>query len=816
MDTTTVTTQNTNALNKEEEHLYNLKTKVHESLDTERSLVQLLMQREFPEKLSFVENTVRLQDNENKMGEKYPLLDESFYSFVVNNEKKINELTSYINETTNLFDISYFGFETMKNKYLLQTHSGYKESVHHFFCRVALFIWRDTDNYSKFEKLYRSFLRGEVTHATPTLFNAGTRRPQLASCFLMGLEDNIESIFKCIGDTGIISKYSGGVGLHINNIRSKGSYIYGTNGTSQGLVPMLRVLNDTSRFIDQGGGKRKGSFAIYLEPWHADVMDFISLKKSTGQFEERARDLFYALWVSDTFMRKVNSNSNWYLFNPHTCSRLNDVCGDEFEKLYNENVKEKKYTKQIKARDLWTEILRMQIETGSPFILFKDAINQCSNQKNLGIIKSSNLCTEIVQYSNSEEYAVCNLASIALNKFLTHNPKRNQLSNVQMITKKDCFFCKLAKLYLDQNDISFREIDYKHEDAIALKDDSHKTYPQIFNHSDKLIGGFSELWNNYLIPIFDFDKLGDTVEMLCENLNKVIDISFYPLQECRRSNLKHRPMGIGVQGLADLFQILLKPYDDEYSRNLNREIFECIYYHALRKSISISKATGVTYDSFSGSPLSQGKFHFELYSDHDEFMKQYNYKYDWESLRKDLLQYGCMNSLFIALMPTASTAQILGNTESFEPLTSNIYMRRTLSGEFIVVNRHLQSIMERTGNWTETFKDKLTFTQGSLATFKELPASFRKVFATVWEIPNKSMIEMASDRQRFIDQSQSMNLYLNEPSIDRLNKCLLYGWKKKLKTGTYYVRSHALRGQNFYITRDKEEQLEEECTNCSA
>ena len=819
MTTTTTTTTatkaiHTNYIDKDEEYLYDLKTKVHESLETERTLVNLLMQREFPEQLNFVENTRRLQDNKNKVGDNYPLLDESFYSFVVNNENKINEVISHVHETTKLFDISYFGFETMKNKYLLKTHSGYKESVYHFFCRVALFIWKDTDNYSKFEKLYRSFLQGEVTHATPTLFNAGTRRPQLASCFLMGIEDNIESIFKTIGNTGLISKYSGGVGLHINNIRSKGSYIYGTNGESQGVVPMLRVLNDTSRFIDQGGGKRKGSFAIYLEPWHADVESFIEMKKSTGQFEERARDLFYALWVSDTFMKRVNKNLDWYLFNPHTCPRLNDVYGDDFEKLYNEYVKEKKYTKQMKARDLWTMIMRSQIETGSPFILFKDQINRCSNQKNLGIIKSSNLCTEIMQYSNSKEYAVCNLASIALNKFLCDNPKRNQLSNVQIITKKDCFFCKLSKFYLNQNDIPFKEIDYKHEDALALKEDCHKTYPQIFNQTDKLIGGFSELWNEYLIPLVDFEKLGDTVEMLCENLNQVIDISFYPLEECRRSNVKHRPMGIGVQGFADLLQILLKPYDDDYSRELNKQIFECIYYHALKKSVSISKATGKTYESFSGSPLSEGNFHFELYSDHSEF--KYNLKYDWESLRKDLLQYGCMNSLFIALMPTASTAQILGNTESFEPLTSNVYMRRTLSGEFIIVNRHLQKIMEGINHWTQTFKDKLTFTQGSLVPFKELPASFRKVFSTVWEIPNKSMIEMASDRQRFIDQSQSMNLYLNEPSIDRLNKCLLYGWKRGLKTGSYYVRSQALRGQNFYVSRDKEEQLQEECTNCSA
>ena len=584
------------------------------------------------------------------------------------------------------------------------------------------------------------------------------------NCFLLGNDDSIRGIYKSIGDCALISKYAGGVGLHCHTIRSNGSYIYGTNGKSNGIIPMLKVYNDTARYVDQGGGKRNGSFAIYLECWHSDIFDFLLLKKNVGSEETRARDLFYALWVSDFFMECVENNSDWFLFDPSIAVHLNIRFGIEFKRLYQKYIIEEKYTKKIKARELWKEICRMQIETGTPYILYKDQCNKLSNQQNLGTIQSSNLCCEIIQYSDHKEYAVCNLASISLSKCLSSNPNIKKIESVEIITKEGCFLCDLAKYFLKENKISYTEIHSK-----------VKSYPQLFIN-EECIGGFQELWKKYLCPIFNFKELGRITESIVENINQIIDKNMYPLEECKHSNIRHRPMGIGVQGLADVFMKLLEPYDSKKSRELNRHIFETMYYYAIKKSIELAKEKG-SYSSFRNSPLSKGKFHFELYD------KKYPYPllYNWQELRTELLKYGTRNSLFIALMPTASTSQILGNTESFEPLTSNFYLRRTLTGEYYVINRILQNILKGLHLWDENMNQQLTFEKGSIQKIHSIPTYLKPIFRTVWEIPQKHCIDMASDRQYFIDQSQSMNIYLNNPSIELLTKIHFYGWKKVSK-----------------------------------
>lgn len=619
------------------------------------------------------------------------------------------------------------------------------------------------------------------------------------NCFLLGNDDSIRGIYKSIGDCALISKYAGGVGLHCHTIRSNGAYIYGTNGRSNGIIPMLKVYNDTARYVDQGGGKRNGSFAIYLECWHADIFDFLLLKKNVGSEETRARDLFYALWVSDFFMECVQNNSDWFLFDPSVAIDLNIRYGMDFKRLYQKYIIEEKYTKKIKARELWKEICRMQVETGTPYILYKDQCNKLSNQKNLGTIQSSNLCCEIIQYSDHNEYAVCNLASISLSKCLSPNPNIKKIESVEIITKEGCFLCDLAKYFLKENKISYTEIQSK-----------VKSYPQIFIN-EECIGGFQELWKNYLCPIFNFKELGRITESIVENINEIIDKNMYPLEECKESNLRHRPMGIGVQGLADVFMKLLEPYDSKKSMELNRHIFETMYYYAIKKSIELAKEKG-SYSSYKNSPLSEGKFHFELY----EKKYPYPFLYNWEELRTELLKYGTRNSLFIALMPTASTSQILGNTESFEPLTSNFYLRRTLTGEYYVMNRILQNILKGLHLWDENMNQQLTLEKGSIQKIHRIPNYLKPIFRTVWEIPQKHCIDMASERQYFIDQSQSMNIYLNNPSIELLTKIHFYGWKKGLKTGSYYIRSRSLtKSQNFFLDAKKEQELQE-CENCSS
>lgn len=680
-------------------------------------------------------------------------------------------------------------YHTDQNVYQLCLKNFYcKEKKYRFATIKEKRIVFDTDNYV--------YTLGVDEFHSYTLANG----IMVKNCFLLGNEDSIKGIYKSIGDCALISKHAGGVGLHCHSIRSNGAYIYGTNGRSNGIIPMLKVYNDTARYVDQGGGKRNGSFAIYLECWHSDIFEFLLLKKNVGSEETRARDLFYALWVSDYFMQCVEQDSDWFLMDPSVALHLNLHYGDEFERLYHQYITEEKYTKKVKARDLWREICRIQIETGTPYILYKDRCNELSNQKNLGTIQSSNLCCEIIQYSNDKEYAVCNLASVSLPKCLVPNRRMKDIESVEILSKDGCDLCLLSKHFLKKNSIDFTE----------QKNVPCKKYPQIFVN-DECIGGFEELWNQYLCPEFDYEKLGERIENIVQNLNQIIDRNMYPLEECKDSNLRHRPMGIGVQGMADVFMELLEPYDSSVSREINRRIFECMYYHAIKKSVDIAKVKG-SYSSFCNSPLSQGQFHFELYKD------KYNHSlhHDWEALRKSVMEHGCFNSLFIALMPTASTSQILGNTESFEPLTSNFYTRRVLTGEYYVINRILQSILKGMNLWDETMNEQLTFEKGSVQKISRIPSFLKPIFRTIWEIPQKSTIEMAADRQHFVDQSQSMNIYLTNPSVELLTKIHFYGWKKQLKTGCYYIRSRSLtKSQNFFIDAKKEQELQE-CENCSA
>lgn len=805
-----------------EEQYFQLKTKFHESKKDEFQLCNLIMDNEIG-KLNFMENACKLQKNQNKKGEEFPLLDQDFFNFIQVNQTEIMDHIKRVQNSTEPFSLNFFGLETLKRKYLLQTHDGYLESIDNFLIRVSLYIWRD--NWVEFQSMYRNLRNRNYIHATPTLFNAGCKNAQLASCFLLGVEDSITSIYDNLKNVAIISKNAGGVGLHISSIRGADSYIYGSNGHSNGIVPMLRVFNSTAKYVDQGGGKRNGSFAIYIEPHHIDIFSFLEMKKNTAKPEVVARDLFYAIWMNDLYMKQVLNDGSWYLFCPNEAKGLADVHGEAYEILYWKYVKENKYRKEIRARELWTQILRTCIETGSPYILFKDQCNRCSNQQNLGTIKSSNLCTEIIQYSSPDEIAVCNLASISLPSCLQTNPKLEMLKtgNLVLLSKENCSFCDLAKFYLKKHDIPFLE-----NPSCSSYISSSKTFPKIF-HDGEFIGGFQEVWENYLCPIFDYEKLGRLSESLVRNLNQVIDINHYPLEACKNSNMKHRPLGIGCSGLANVFFEMLEPYTSEKARSINRKIFETMYFYSLKQSIALAKESGF-YSSFPNSPASRGQLHFDLFSKDNQYTHQFHY--DWDSLRSQLIQYGMKNSLLIALMPTASTSQILGNTESFEPLTSHFFLRRTLSGEFCVINRQLQDLLLGINLWNEDMKDKLIFYKGSVQSIQELPKFLKEVYRTVWEIPQKSLIEMASDRGYFVDQSQSFNIYLPEASIPLLEKILLYGWKKQLKTGAYYTRlgSTAIaQTQNFFLTKDKESQIIQqqstdsskdieymECENCSS
>ena len=634
-----------------------------------------------------------------KTGQKAGLISEETHRVVQQNKDRFDSAIIYDRD----YDFDYFGFKTLEKSYLLRTNGAVIERPQQLLMRTAIGI--HGDDIEAALETYNLMSEKWFIHATPTLFNAGTPKPQLSSCFLLSMtDDSIPGIFETLSRCAKISQSAGGIGLSIHNIRAKGSYIKGTGGSSNGIVPMLRVYNDTARYVDQGGGKRKGAFAVYLEPWHADVFDFLELKKNHGKEEQRARDLFYAMWVPDLFMERVKANGEWSLFCPNEAPGLHDTYGGEFEALYHRYEMEGKARQTVRAQDLWFAILESQIETGTPYILYKDAANKKSNQKNLGTIRSSNLCTEILQYTSPHEVAVCNLASLSLPKYVTEN------------------------------------------------------------------------------GVFDFKKLYDVTRVATRNLNKVIEVNYYPIEEARYSNQRHRPIGLGVQGLADTYILLRHAFESAEAKRLNIDIFETIYYAALEESCALAEKLGA-YGSYEGSPISQGIFQFDMWG------VTPSSRWDWAALKAKIKKYGVRNSLLVAPMPTASTSQILGNNECFEPYTSNIYTRRTLSGEHIVVNKHLLKDLIRLGLWDEEMRETLIAANGSIQNIDIVPQEIKDLYKTTWEISMKVLIDQSADRGAFICQSQSLNLFMENPNFSKLSSMHFYGWQKGLKTGMYYLRS---------------------------
>jgi ribonucleoside-diphosphate reductase alpha chain len=636
-----------------------------------------------------------------KAGKNASLIADDVWEVIEKNAEVLDSTIIYDRD----FGFDYFGFKTLEKSYLLKIDGKIAERPQHLFMRVSVGIHKD--DIDSVIKTYNLMSERWFTHATPTLFNAGTPKPQMSSCFLLTMkDDSIDGIYDTLKQTAKISQSAGGIGLSIHNVRATGSYISGTNGTSNGIIPMLKVFNDTARYVDQGGGKRKGAFAIYLEPWHADIFDFLDLRKNHGKEEMRARDLFYALWVSDLFMKRVEANEDWSLFCPHEAPGLADCWGAEFEALYTKYESEGRARKTVKAQDLWFAVLDAQVETGTPYLLYKDAANGKSNQQNLGTIKSSNLCTEIMEYTSDKEVAVCNLASLALSRYVING-------------------------------------------------------------------------------IFDHQKLYEVTYQVTLNLNRIIDNNYYPVEEARYSNLRHRPIGLGVQGLADAFILLRLPFESDEAKQLNKEIFETIYFAAMTASKDLAIKEGA-YETFKGSPLSKGKFQFDLWD-----VKPDSGRWDWENLRLDVMNHGVRNSLLVSPMPTASTSQILGNNECFEPYTSNIYTRRVLSGEFIIVNKFLLRDLVNRGLWDNTMKDKIITANGSIQDIAEIPQELKDLYKTVWEIKMRNIIDMAADRGAYICQSQSLNLFINSPNASKLTSMHFYAWKKGLKTGMYYLRTQA-------------------------
>ena len=705
-------------------------------------------------------------------GENTPLVSQRLWDFTSNFSKEIDDMIDYNRD----YLIDYFGFKTLERAYLFRVNNVVVERVQHMWMRVAIGIHGDIKDpmslragrelLSLVKETYDLLSQKYFTHATPTLFNAGTPRPQLSSCFLLAMEDDsIDGIFNTLKDCAHISKWAGGIGLHIHNVRAKGSHIQGTNGTSNGLVPMLRVFNNTARYVDQGGNKRNGSFAIYLEPWHADVEDFLEMRKNHGDEESKARDLFYALWISDLFMERVKLNAKWALFCPHECPGLADVYGDKFKELYEKYESDGKARKIMNARDLWFKILDAQMETGTPYILYKDSANEKSNQQNLGTIKSSNLCCEIIEYSDANETAVCNLASIGLPTFVNEETKT-----------------------------------------------------------------------------FDYEKLHYVTKVVTTNLNKVIDVNFYPTTKTKTSNLRHRPIGIGIQGLADVFVMMDLPFHSDEAKQINKLIFETIYHASLERSnelaiertnkikqsadtlVSSSELSDLigdkspdllgVYDSFEGSPASKGILQFDMW---DVTPSE---RYDWTTLKESIKKFGLRNSLLVAPMPTASTSQILGYNECFEPFTSNLYSRRTLAGEFVVVNKYLMKELIQLGHWNEEIKNNIILNKGSVQQLTVLSDHIRNKYKTVWEIPMKHVIDMAADRGAFICQSQSLNLWLEDPTYKVLTSMHFYSWEKGLKTGIYYLRRKAKHQAQQFTIEPKNvkpsEDRDEICEMCSA
>merc|ERR1711899_290926 len=644
-----------------------------------------------------------------------PMISEQHYKIVMDNKDKLDAALIYDRD----FQYQYFGFKTLERSYLLKIDGKCVERPQQMLMRVSVGI--HGEDVEAAIETYDLLSQKLFTHASPTMFNAATPRPQLSSCFLLTMaSDSIEGIYDTLKQTALISKSAGGIGLNIHCIRSTGSYIGGTNGTSNGLVPMLRVFNNTARYVDQGGNKRPGAFAIYLEPWHADIFEFLDLRKNHGKEEIRARDLFYALWIPDLFMKRVEENGVWSLMCPHQCPGLSDCWGDEFEKLYKRYEDEGKYMKQVKAQDVWYAIIESQIETGTPYMLYKDSCNRKSNQQNLGTIKCSNLCTEIVEYSSPDEIAVCNLASIAVNQFVDAQKK-----------------------------------------------------------------------------IFDFNRLKEVTKVVTKNLNKIINVNYYPVPEARKSNMRHRPIGIGVQGLADAFILMRHPFESEEAQLLNKQIFETIYYGALEASCELAEKVGA-YETYEGSPVSKGILQYDMWNVTPTDL------HDWAALKAKIAKHGVRNSLLLAPMPTASTAQILGNNEGIEAYTSNIYSRRVLSGEFQVVNQHLLRDLTELDLWDDEMKNKLIASNGSIQGIEEIPEDIKNLYKTVWEISQKTVLKMAADRGAFIDQSQSLNVHIAEPNFAKLSSMHFYGWQAGLKTGMYYLRTKpAAQAIQFTVDKSK-------------
>jgi len=652
-------------------------------------------------------------------GQDAPLLSDEVFKVIQENAAFLDSHIIYTRD----FNYDYFGFKTLERSYLLKINGKIVERPQHMLMRVSVGI--HLDDLKSVIETYDLMSKKFFTHATPTLFNAGTPKPQMSSCFLLAMQDDsIDGIYDTLKQTAKISQSAGGIGLSIHNVRATGSYIRGTNGTSNGIVPMLRVFNDTARYVDQGGGKRKGSFAIYIETWHADIFDFLDLKKNTGKEEMRARDLFFAMWTSDLFMKRVQEDSTWTLMCPNECPGLYDVYGEEFEKLYTDYEFQNKGRKTIRARELWEKILESQIETGTPYMLYKDAANRKSNHKNLGTIRSSNLCTEIMEYTSKDEIAVCNLASISLPMFIENGK-------------------------------------------------------------------------------FDHEALYNVTKRVTRNLNKVIDRNYYPVKEAENSNLRHRPVGLGVQGLADAFILLRMPFTSDEAKKLNQEIFETLYFAAVTASMEMAKEEG-PYSTFEGSPMSKGEFQYNMWGMKDEELSG---RWDWASLRKEVVEHGVRNSLLVAPMPTASTSQILGNNEAFEPYTSNIYTRRVLSGEFIVVNKHLLHDLVERGLWNEDLKQEIMRHNGSVQNIDIIPQDLKELYKTVWEMSMKDIIDMSRQRGYFIDQSQSLNLFMQDANYSKLTSMHFYAWQSGLKTGMYYLRTKsAVDAIKFTLNNDKKEE----------
>ena len=656
-----------------------------------------------------------------RTGKKAPLLSDEVYKVIMDHADELDSAIIYNRD----FGYDYFGFKTLERSYLLKLNGNIAERPQHMLMRVSVGI--HLDDLKAVKETYELMSKKFFTHATPTLFNSGTPKPQMSSCFLLTTkEDSIDGIYDTLKQTAKISQSAGGIGLSIHNIRATGSYIAGTNGTSNGIIPMLRVFNDTARYVDQGGGKRKGSFAIYMEPWHADVFDFLDLKKNHGKEEMRARDLFYAMWIPDLFMKRVQEDGDWTLMCPNECPGLYDTYGDEFEKMYEAYEAQDKGRKTIRARELWEKILESQIETGTPYMLYKDAVNRKSNQKNLGTIRSSNLCTEIMEYTSPDEVAVCNLASIALPMFVKNGE-------------------------------------------------------------------------------FDHKELFRVTKRVTKNLNRVIDRNYYPVPEARNSNFRHRPVGLGVQGLADTFIMLRLPFTSDEAKKLNQDIFETLYFAAVTASMEEAKEDG-PYETYKGSPISEGLFQHNLWNIQDDELSG---RWDWAKLRKDIKKHGVRNSLLVAPMPTASTSQILGNNEAFEPYTSNIYTRRVLSGEFIVVNKHLLEDLVELGLWNDDLKQEIMRANGSIQHIEEIPQELKELYKTVWELSMKDIIDMSRHRGYFIDQSQSLNLFMENANYAKLTSMHFYAWKSGLKTGMYYLRTKsAVDAIKFTLNNEKKEQPE--------